>query len=138
MPREKSCGAVVFRKNRQVKYLLLHYEAGHWGFVKGNVEEDEDEEDTVKRELEEETGITDAKFIRNFREEIDYFYRRGGRTVYKVVTYFLVQVQSRAIKLSYEHVGYTWLSYREAQQRLTFQNAKKILEKAHGYLQKIA
>jgi len=136
MPREKSCGAVVFRKNGQVKYLLLHYEAGHWGFVKGEVERDESEEDTVKRELEEETGIADAQFIGDFREEISYFYRRAGQTVYKQVVYFLLQVKSSTVKLSYEHVGYAWLSYEQALEKLRFKNAKNVLKKAHDFLQK--
>ncbi len=136
MPRERSCGAVVFRKNEQVKYLLLHYEAGHWGFVKGNPEKYESEEDTVRRELEEETGIIDAKFIGDFKEEISYFYRRAGQTIYKQVTYLLVEAQSDAVELSYEHVGYAWLSYQKALKRLTFKNAKKVLKKAHEFLQK--
>ena len=39
MLREKSCGAVVFiKKDDEVKFLLLNYAAGHWDFVKGNVE----------------------------------------------------------------------------------------------------
>jgi 8-oxo-dGTP pyrophosphatase MutT (NUDIX family) len=138
MPREKSCGAVVFRKNGQTKYLLLHYEAGHWGFVKGEQEKDEREEDTVRRELEEETGITDAKFIGAFKREVSYFYRRAGQTIYKEVTYFLVQVKSSAVKLSYEHVEYAWLSYQRAMKKLTFKNAKNVLKKAHELLQKTA
>ena len=136
MPRERSCGAVVFRKNGQVRYLLLHYEAGHWGFVKGELEKGEREEDTVRRELEEETGITDAKFIGEFREEISYFYRRAGQTIHKQVTYFLVQVKSSIVELSYEHVGYGWLSYQQALEKLTFKNAKNVLKKAHEFLQK--
>ncbi|MFQ6064906.1 MAG: bis(5'-nucleosyl)-tetraphosphatase [Candidatus Bathyarchaeia archaeon] len=134
MPRERSCGAVVFRKNGQVRYLLLHYEAGHWGFVKGEPEKDESDEDTVRRELEEETGIAEANFIGDFREEISYFYRRGGQTIYKQVTYFLVQVKSSEVKLSYEHVGYAWLSYREALEKLAFKNARNVLKKAHELL----
>ncbi|MFQ5759100.1 MAG: bis(5'-nucleosyl)-tetraphosphatase [Candidatus Bathyarchaeia archaeon] len=138
MPQEKSCGAVVFRKNGSVKYLLLHYEAGHWGFVKGQLEKDESEEDTVRRELEEETGITDAQFIGDFREEISYFYRRAGQTIYKQVIYFLVQVRSGIVKLSYEHVGYAWLSYQQALEKLRFKNAKDVLKKAHEFLQNTA
>ena len=50
MIREKSCGAVVFiKKEDQTKYLLLNYAAGHWDFVKGNVELNETEKETVLR-----------------------------------------------------------------------------------------
>jgi len=134
MSREKSCGAVVFRKNGEVEYLLLHYEAGHWDFVKGQVEPNESEKDTVMRELEEETGLTKAKFVEDFREEINYFFRRGGKTIYKEVAYFLIQAQNRKVELSYEHVEYEWLSYEKAMKKLTFKNSKDVLKKAHKFL----
>ena len=131
MLREKSCGAVVFLKNTEAKYLLLHYEAGHWDFVKGNVEPNESEKDTVIRELQEETGIADGRFINGFREKIEYFYRRQGATIHKEVIFFLIETHTEKIKLSYEHVGYTWLDYPNAMKRLTFKNAKEVLQKAH-------
>jgi len=126
----------VFKKNGGVEYLLLHYEAGHWDYVKGQVEPEESEKDTVFRELKEETGITNACFFEGFREEISYFYRREGRTVYKEVIFFLIETEDSNVKLSYEHVGYEWLSYEKAMAKLTFANAKKVLAKAHEFLGK--
>jgi 8-oxo-dGTP pyrophosphatase MutT (NUDIX family) len=134
--REKSCGAVVFKRDGEVQYLLLHYGAGHWDYVKGQVETKESENDTVLRELKEETGITDARFINGFREEINYFYRRGGKTVNKKVIFFLIETKDSNVKLSYEHIGYKWLNYAKAMEKLTFANAKKVLEKAHEFLGK--
>jgi 8-oxo-dGTP pyrophosphatase MutT (NUDIX family) len=134
--REKSCGAVVFKRNGEVQYLLLHYEAGHWDYVKGQVEPHETEKDTVIRELQEETGITNARFVEGFTEEISYFYRRDGKTVYKEVIFFLIESKDNNVRLSYEHVGYEWLSYERAMARLTFSNAKKVLAKAHEFLRR--
>ena len=124
----------MFLKNTEVKYLLLHYEAGHWDFVKGNVEPKESEKDTVTRELQEETGIADAQFIESFKEKIEYFYRRQGATIHKEVIFFLIETHTKKVKLSYEHVGYTWLEYQNTMKRLTFKNAKDVLQKAHGLL----
>jgi bis(5'-nucleosidyl)-tetraphosphatase len=132
--REKSCGAIVFARNAEVNYLLLHYEAGHWDFVKGNVEPNESERDTVMRELKEETGIVDAQLIDGFREKIEYFYRRQGATIHKEVVFFLIEARTEKVELSYEHVGYDWLNYQRAMEKLTFKNAKDILQKAHGFL----
>ena len=131
---EKSCGAVVFRKNRGIRYLLLRYGAGHWDFVKGNVEPNESERDTVIRELNEETGIVDARFIDDFREKIEYFYRRQGTTIHKQVVFFLVETHTETVTLSFEHVGYAWLNYQDAMEQLTFKNAKDILQKAYTLL----
>ncbi len=124
----------MFLKNIEVKYLLLHYAAGHWDFVKGNVEPNESERDTVIRELQEETGIANAQFIEDFKEKIDYFYRRQGATIHKEVIFFLIETHTEKVKLSYEHVGHTWLDYQNAMKRLTFKNAKDVLQKAHELL----
>ncbi|MGA2523714.1 MAG: bis(5'-nucleosyl)-tetraphosphatase [Candidatus Bathyarchaeia archaeon] len=135
MLREKSCGAVVFvRKNGVPKYLLLNYAAGHWDFVKGNVEANESEQQTVVRELQEETGITGAQFIDGFREDITYFYRRQGLTIHKEVVFFVMEAFTDKVELSFEHVGYVWLDYRRATEKLTFKNSKDVLQKAHEFL----
>jgi bis(5'-nucleosidyl)-tetraphosphatase len=131
---EKSCGAVVVLTNSAPKYLLLHYEAGHWDFVKGNVEPKESEKDTVIRELQEETGIIEARFIDDFKERIEYFYRRQGATIHKEVIFFLLETHTETVKLSFEHVGFIWLDYQPAMEKLTFKNAKDVLQKAHKLL----
>ena len=135
MLHEKSCGAVVFFRNVQLKYLLLQYEAGHWDFVKGNVEPNESETDTVLRELKEETGIVATQTIEGFRERIQYFYRRQGGTIQKEVVFYLIQADTEKVELSFEHVGYAWLDYPDALERLTFKNAKDVLQKADAFLQ---
>jgi bis(5'-nucleosidyl)-tetraphosphatase len=131
---EKSCGAVVFLKNNEEKYLILHYGAGHWDFVKGNIEPNESEKETVVRELQEETAIVNAKFVEGFREKIEYFYRRQGTTIHKQVIFFLIETYTDQVRLSFEHVGYTWLNYQNAMKKLTFKNAKDVLRKAHDLL----
>lgn len=137
MEHEKSCGAVVFRVGNGTEYLLLHYEAGHWDFVKGHVEKGESEEETVRRETLEETGLKSTTFLSDFRERIDYFYRRRGRTVSKEVIFYLVRNEGEEqVKISGEHVGYEWLPYREALERLTYRNAKETLRKAEEFLQR--
>ncbi len=137
MLREKSCGAVVFlKKDNQTRYLLLNYAAGHWDFVKGNVEPNEAEKQTVTRELQEETGITDAKFIDGFREPIGYFYRRQGLTVHKEVVFFIMETKTEQVQISFEHIGFIWLDYKHAMEKLNFKNAKDVLQKAHDFLKK--
>lgn len=135
--REKSCGAVIFiKKEEQTKYLLLNYAAGHWDFVKGNVEVNETEKDTVLRELKEETAIVDAHFLDGFKETIAYFYRRQGLTVHKEVVFFIMESHTDKVTLSFEHIDYIWLDYQHAMGKLSFKNAKDVLQKAHDFLKK--
>ncbi len=137
MPSEKSCGAVIFKRDGNWKYLLLHYEGGHWDLVKGHVEKNESEKDTVLRETQEEVGITDVTFVEGYREPISYYYKRAGTTMYKEVVFYLLESKTDSVRLSREHVGYDWLSYDRAYERLTYKNAKETVRKAHDYLEKL-
>ena len=70
MLREKTIGIVVFKKEgKSIKYLLLHHGGEYWNFPKGRQEGLEEELDSAKRELEEETGIKDIKIIDGFKDE---------------------------------------------------------------------
>ena len=134
MKREKSAGAIVFRKEKEPKYLLLHYEAKHWDFPKGNIESKEEELETVKREIEEETGIKDIEFVMGFKEKIHYYYKLKDELMSKEVVFYLVKTDTEQVKLSFEHIGFAWLSYDKALDKLTFKNAKEILKKANEFL----
>jgi len=135
MPVEKSAGAVIFRKEQtNIYYLVLHYQAGHWDFVKGNLEKGEEMKQTIIRETEEEVGIEDIKFIKGFKETIEYFYKLKSRTTFKTVAFFLAETKTKEIKLSQEHIGFAWLAYEDVLERLTFENAKEVLKKANDFL----
>ena len=68
MTREFSAGAVVYRRTKEGLYfLLLHYNLGHWDFPKGHIKKGEEEQDTVRREIAEETAIKRLRFIDGFR-----------------------------------------------------------------------
>ncbi len=136
MPVEKSSGAVVFRKDKHVKYLLLHYEAGHWDFPKGHIEKNESEQQAALREIKEETGVSGVSFVDGFKETIKYFYKKEGKTVFKTVVFFIAETKTEKVKISFEHIGSEWLEYKDAFERLTYKNAKDVLEKADKFLMK--
>ncbi len=146
MPIERSAGAIVFRREPQsgtsslrgkkgnINYLLLHYQSGHWDFPKGNIEKGETLKETAEREIREETGIRDVKFINGFKETIKYFYKLKGENIFKIVVFLLAETKTKEVQVSREHIGFKWLPYEEALNQLTFKNAKEILEKANEFL----
>lgn len=137
MPKEKSCGAIIFKRQKEgIKYLLLHYEAGHWDLPKGHQEKNEKEEQTALREIKEETGIEEIEFVDGFRETISYYYKRGEEAIFKEVVFFLAQSAAEEVTLSKEHIGYAWMSYEHAFKKLNFNNAKELLKKADEFLNK--
>jgi bis(5'-nucleosidyl)-tetraphosphatase len=136
MIKEHSAGAVLYRylTNVERKFLLLHYSSGHWDFPKGNIETGETEVDTVIREIFEETGITDLKFVEGFIQPIFYNYRRDGNLVQKKVSFYLAQTLTRNIKLSNEHQDFLWADYPSALSALTYRSARDILILANKFV----
>ena len=138
MVKEQSAGAVIFRKDKKrILYLLLfyHFKSDYWDFPKGSIEAGETEEETVFREVKEETGIEDLKFASNFKKKVSYFYKRDGETIYKEVTFYLVETREYEVKISHEHEGYEWVTYETALGRLK-ENSRKVLMDANRFLNK--
>ena len=77
MGYEISAGVILFRSVPQREYLILDY-GSHWDFSKGHIEPGEDPATTARRELAEETGIQDPRFIPGYEERMSYAYRRAG------------------------------------------------------------
>lgn len=145
---EVSVGGVVFRmEDGRRLYLLLHYPSGHFDFPKGHVEMGETEEMTLRRETEEETGITDLTVFPS-RVSIRYFYvakgterekriRNGdGLWVFKQVHFYPAETASKEIIISHEHQGSVWEPYEAALKQVTFGNARRVLMETEEYLKK--
>ncbi len=139
MGKEISAGAIIFRKDlNKIKYLLLFREGSEnykplWGFARGKIEEDEEEMSTVKREIEEETGLKKLKYLK-FREKISWFFRRDGETIFKESIFYLAENIEEEVKISKEHDDFKWCSFDEAMKLLKFKNAREILTKANEFL----
>ena len=136
LKRERSAGAIIFREDGEERYyLLLYHPVGHWNFPKGHIEKKESEIETVMREVKEETGIGDLEFIHGFREEINYNFRKRDKLVYKEVVFYLSKTKKKEVELSFEHKDYAWLPYKEAMERLSYDNSKNILEKTKIFIE---
>jgi 8-oxo-dGTP pyrophosphatase MutT (NUDIX family) len=134
MGHEVSAGVILFRNRPRREYLVLDY-GSHWDFPKGHIETGEDPLATARRELREETGIRNARFVSGYTERMRYFYRKAGEQMRKVVIYFLAETEGEEVTLSHEHCGYAWVSYEEGLDRLTFRTAKDLLTKAQSFLE---
>ena len=125
---ERSCGIVLFHEN---KVLLLKYKGGgHWDFPKGHIENNESETETALRELKEETGISEVTLFSDFREIIEYSFRKGRSTIKKQVIYFLGETEETNITLSHEHTNFLWVNSDNALHTITYQTSKSILNTA--------
>lgn len=127
MRTEKSCGAVVFRtKNERLQILLIrHVNGGHWAFPKGHVEKGETEEQTAKREILEETGLS-VILDNRYRQVVTYSPKKD---VVKDVVYFVAHAPSevKAAAQESEISQVRWVDADKAVEYVSFDNDKKVL-----------
>ena len=135
MKEERSAGVVIFlEKSEGTHFLLLNYPTGHWDYVKGKIEEGENNRQTAIRETREETGISDLEFVEGFEEKINYDYQLEVEVIQKEVVFFFAKTKTSSVNVSHEHLDYTWLDYENALKKITYQNAKNILSKVNNLI----
>lgn len=137
MIKEKSCGAIIYFLDDDVPFYLLiqHVNGYHWAFAKGHMENNETEEETALREIQEETSMTNIALDAQFRESTVYSPKEN---IIKEVIYFVAKVneeEARSVKIQEEEVvNIKWLNIKEATDLLTHTNDKKLLTEAHNYI----
>ena len=136
--KEKSCGAVIYKLDKNTNnllFLILHMNLGHYSLCKGHVEKEDNnnEEITARREIKEETSL-DVNIDTNFREVITYSPKEN---VIKDVIFFLAQDISNINpqdKHDNEVNKIYYLPFNEAYNLLTYSSDKEVLKKAYEYI----
>ena len=131
-----SAGIVVYKMHdNKPLYLVMHYASGHWDFSKGHLEAGESSREAAIRELMEEAGIT-ATIDPDFQASIQYIVQdyRSNQLSLKTVYFFTGIADSTLVVLSNEHQAFEWLSYDDARKKLTYDNAREILDKVNAYI----
>lgn len=148
---ETSCGIIPFRRcNDSLQYLLLHSVLvrnpdAAWEFPKGSLDPGETEVEAALRELREETGITAIELLPDFRDQVDYRYRRDGREIAKTVTFFTGEVADWApipeAAPTREHgphprlgIWNTWATQTEAYRLLFHPGMRQLLERTAHFI----
>ena len=142
MNKEFSAGALIFRKKDQTpEYLLIYSNRNkEWGFPKGHIDAGETENEATLREIKEETGLSDLRFIDGFREELVYKAVSNreaskGRGIEKSTVYFLCETKAKDITVDADEItSFKWILCNDALKLLPFDSLKELLKKAEEFL----
>lgn len=112
------------------KILLLkksprdHNYPNKWSFCSGYVKEFESAEDTVLREIKEETWL-DAKIVKKGK-----LFQKNDKANGKnwVIMPFLCEVKSKNVKLDHENVEFRWINYKDIEKYQTVPGLEKDLK----------
>jgi ADP-ribose pyrophosphatase YjhB (NUDIX family) len=137
MPREFSAGGVIVRRFRGRWWVAAIRPGGKpegvWALPKGNLGRGESAEETAVREVAEETGLEGVSAGK--LGDVRYIYTRGGRRIFKVVSFYLVRyrrgrIGEIAARFRHEVAEVAWLPLEEAPQLLAYRGEREIAEKA--------
>jgi 8-oxo-dGTP pyrophosphatase MutT (NUDIX family) len=126
--RETSYGGVVVRGDK----VLVITPAGKrrvTGLPKGGPNPGESAEQTATREVREETGVTAT--VREPLGDVNYWYRRGGRRVYKTVHFYLCDYVSGSTEdHDHEVENARWMPLEDARTALSYPGERALIERA--------
>lgn len=137
MTWEKSCGALVVRREGDSYYVLMirHKAGGNRSFPKGHMEEGETEYATALREVMEETSSRIA-IVSDFRATVTY---RPSPGVMKEVVYFLAFTTNADIKAREGEIAEVeWIPLDEAEDCLAHENDKTVFRAAMERMQRMS
>ncbi|MCK5024314.1 MAG: NUDIX domain-containing protein [Thermoplasmata archaeon] len=110
--------------------ILRRKQEGTWVLPKGKMEPGETLIQTALREVQEETGLSDLKIIREIGLVRYIFLWRPDNVNYnKTVHYFLMGINSteQEMNLEPDFSTYAWENPSEALKMLTFENDRRIV-----------
>jgi 8-oxo-dGTP pyrophosphatase MutT (NUDIX family) len=136
--REFSAGGVLVRTIRGRTMVAAirpgGKAAGIWALPKGNIDAGESAAQTAVREVREETGV-DGRLVEKLGDVRYVYTRRGGRRIFKVVSFFLLRAGRGRIgdieeSMRIEVAEARWLPLDEAPRLLSYDGERKMAAKA--------
>jgi dATP pyrophosphohydrolase len=138
MPRVISDYLELYVFSRGTKKFLMLKRAGNatlhpgiWQTITATSEENETTKETLHRELEEETGLKNARVFIVPRVNCYYMEPLDAISLSPV---FLAEVESVDIKISEEHDDFRWVSFDEAVKLIHWEDQVESLKVIEGYI----
>ncbi len=116
MKSEFSAGGIIFRRSGQALEVLIILDMNaSWTFPKGMIEKHEETEETARREIAEEVGLTNLTFM-GALPPITYTFKRKS-TIQKTVQYYVYMYTGSETLVPQKEEGISeakWVTFEEA------------------------
>ena len=139
--RETSAGGVVVRRfaDGTPRFLLIRDSYKNWGLPKGHLERGEPPAQAARREVAEETALSDL-IVHGPIQVIDWYFRFRGRTIHKYCHFFLFESrQGDPVPQAEEGItDCAWYTFDEGIATISYDNARGVLERAADMVRTLA
>ncbi len=127
MKQRKVIAVIYALEKEKKKYLVLHRKLrwSGWELMKETMESGESYEETLRRGIKEETGVTKINIEKE--KKVNILMNKDAEIVYA----YLVRVSATEkidIAHEQEHDDYQWATKEEALKLLAYENTKKLLK----------
>lgn len=110
---ERTAGGIVLGDSGTI--AMVSRRPGQWLFPKGHIEDGESDEDAARREIQEETGLTDLEFIDDLGEYERFGIREDGtddtERMKSIRMFLFAAVPHATLAPTLEIQGARWVSF---------------------------
>ncbi|MFH0905318.1 MAG: NUDIX domain-containing protein [bacterium] len=133
MVKSESAGGVIVNEVGEVAIVFTH--TNSWQLPKGTVEAGEEYLQTAKREIEEETGITELTYIKSYPP---YARMSGGGDRLIAIYYFLFRAAKQPLRPSMEILECRWVPIDQVAGALTYKEDQEFFSSIQSELVSLA
>jgi 8-oxo-dGTP pyrophosphatase MutT (NUDIX family) len=127
--REPTAGGIVFRHGEKgVEILLIQDAKDRWTIPKGHIEEGETAQQTARREIGEEAGLSQVDIL-GWLGKIHFRYRRIDKLVLMTTQIYLVRAKgdTNAIQKEEWMNGIKWFTFQDALDAIEYEDIGKLM-----------
>jgi 8-oxo-dGTP pyrophosphatase MutT (NUDIX family) len=127
--REPTAGGIVFRHGEKgVEILLIQDAKDRWTIPKGHIEEGETAQQTARREIGEEAGLSQVDIL-GWLGKIHFRYRRIDKLVLMTTQIYLVRAKGDTNDIQKEEWmnGIQWFSFQDALDAIEYEDIGKLM-----------
>ena len=143
--RDRYCGAIVYSEDDCRRYLLVKQKNGMWTFPQGHLQaidldEAENEDEAVRREVEEQASMYLIFMKHGFKETEEYSVPGSGRTQKKTICLaeyisFSDDARQDVRCQSHKVCDACFITAQEAADKLDHENERELLRRAERFLE---
>lgn len=140
MKIKKKILAIIYKKEKKENlFLALRnnpkdkiHGGDYYYVITGGLNSNETNEQAIKREIEEETGIKEIKEIKDLDKV--YIYTCSGEKGYLCKEYaYIIKVEDDVKFLNEEHIDYKWLNKKEFISLIKWENKNELNKLLDNY-----
>ncbi len=128
--REPTAGGVIFRRDKEggIEILMFQDARGRWSIPKGHIEPGETAQQTAKREIGEEVGLSEVDVL-GWLGKVHFRYRRVNQLVMMTTQVYLVRAKGDTDALQKEEwmKDVKWFKFQDAFDAIEYEDIGKLM-----------